>query len=447
MSIHEPEEPEELPLVLDRDRSLGWRLQTGFREFLIRRNDNKVFMPSQKKPILVQTSYRGVVCFEARRFPSGEAYNEFASLDSFKAVERASGLPVVMEWTEDLGALSENGANTTRTIYAPIEEPGFYLIAARARYAPVVATTQIAVVAEKVLTWASAAGVYVRVVDREAGKPAEGARLHGAIAPRYSLREIAPQFYDGTRAEQFLSGLSVGFKEGKRDELLTDNDEFLAGFAEGLKLREKYPQDAEKFEVATDADAVEENRLEDARTELVGAVEMADFEEAWIGCDEVPEECRPTRHTGDDPARFRRSSPVVLGFKPDRTGEFVAPAAYLEVADGAPPAAAAPPFPFRVVEADALLPVREAEFAVDESVRRAVAEGLKLVPAEHLAEALGDRTAHLDLRPLVIGGLLRSTAPEAPDAYARIAWLDGGVSLEVLEKLIQWRTDVLAEEV
>ena len=177
--------------------------------------------------------------------------------------------------------------------------------------------------------------------------------------------------------------------------------------------------------------AVEEKRLEDARAELVGAVEMADFEEAWIGCDKVREEGHPTQ---------------VLGFKPDRTGDFVAPAAYLEVADGAPPAAAAPPFPFRVVEADAMLPVREAELEVDELVRRAVAEGLKLVPAEHIAEALRDRTAHVDLRPLVIEGLLRSTAPEAPDAYDRIAWGDGGVSLEVLEQLIQWRTGMLVED-
>jgi len=189
--------------------------------------------------------------------------------------------------------------------------------------------------------------------------------------------------------------------------------------------------------------AVEEKRFEDARAELVGAVEAADFEEAWIGCDEVPEKCYPTRHTGDDPARFTRSSPVVLGFKPDRTGKFIAPAAYLEVAEGAPPAAAAPPFPFRVVEADAMLPVREAELAVDESVRRAVAEGLKLVPAEHLAEALGRRTAHVDLRPLVIEGLLRSSAPEAADAYARIAWGDEGASMEVLGSLMDWRNEML----
>ena len=248
-------DPEE-PLILERDHSLGWRLQTEFREFLIKRSDNNVFTPSAKKTFVVRTSFYGEVIFEARRFASGDAYNDFSSLDSRQAVAAAAALPVAKTWTEDLGPLADNGKNVAAEVRVPLDAPGFYLISARARYAPVVATTQIAIVAEKVLTWSSPEEAMFRVVAREDGRPVEGAKLRGRITPVYRLQDIAPKLFDGTRTPQFLSGLETGFREGRRDELVTDNDDFLAGFAAGLEFRKRLPLDPEPFEAATAPDGL-----------------------------------------------------------------------------------------------------------------------------------------------------------------------------------------------
>ena len=266
--VHEPEQPE--ALGLERDRSLGWRLQTEFREFFIARCggpdsenikaaislDTKVFSPSEKKPIKVQTSYYGEVRFCALSFADGDEYRKFNQLDEAEAVQVAAGLPEAKSWIEDLGPLSSNGKNTTKQVYVPLEEPGFYLITARARYVPVVSVTQIAVVSNKVLTWTSPDGVLFRVVERESGKPIPQAKIHGKTRPLYDLATIVPDYFDGTRTERFLSGLRLGFTEGKRDELTTDSDDFLAGFNEGLKLREKFPQTPEDFEVVSGQDGL-----------------------------------------------------------------------------------------------------------------------------------------------------------------------------------------------
>ena len=170
------------------------------------------------------------------------------------AVEVAAKLPVVKAWTESLGQLSENGSNNHYHFKAPLNVPGFYLITTRVRYAPVIAVTQLAVVAEKVLTWASPEGVMFRVVDRENGQPVAKARLRGQIEPHYDHAKIAPQFFDGSRSENFRGGFAIGFNTGKRDELATSNDDFLLGFSEGLKLRDKYPLAPESFEVKTAGD-------------------------------------------------------------------------------------------------------------------------------------------------------------------------------------------------
>jgi tetratricopeptide (TPR) repeat protein len=250
-----PDRPDEhlttMPLILDRKHDLGWRLQTEFREFMLLRGDTNVLTPSQKKPLIIRSSYHGEVRFESRRFADGNSYRKFQTLSPAQAVEATVKLPVVKSWTENVGSLSENGRNMRHDLFAPISEPGFYLITARVRYAPVVALTQMAVVAEKVLTWASPSGVLFRTVDRESGGPVSGARLHGEIEPHYDLAKVAPQFFDGSRTENFRNGFAGGFNIGKRDELAAGNDDFLQGFNEGVKLREKFPLVAETFEVKT----------------------------------------------------------------------------------------------------------------------------------------------------------------------------------------------------
>ena len=252
--VIEPEE--DTRLVLTRDRSLGWRLQTEFREFHIRRVNQKVLAPSEKKEIEVRTSYYGKVLFRVLGFASGKAYEKFRELDASEAVEAASKLPEVKSWTHDLGSMSKNGRNSRLIVNAPLSEQGFYLVTARARYAPVVAVTQMAIVSDKVLTWSSPTGIMYRAVDRASGSPVAERRIHGRIKPVYILSKLAPQFHDGTRNSEFLRGLSQGFHKGERDELTTDNDDFLGGFAEGLKLREKYELEPEPFSVKTGADGV-----------------------------------------------------------------------------------------------------------------------------------------------------------------------------------------------
>ncbi|MHC4916608.1 MAG: alpha-2-macroglobulin family protein, partial [Planctomycetota bacterium] len=252
--IHE--EPDDPELILDRDHSLGWRLQTEFREFNIRRVDPGVLAPGSRKTLELRTSYYGEVRFRALKFPDGAAYQKFKSMPAAEAVAFAAALPEVKSWRLDLGSMARNGDNSSRDVDVSLKESGFYLITARARYAPVVAVTQMAIVAHKVLTWSSPNGVTYRVVDRETGAPVPGARVHGKIEPAYDPAKIAPELHDGSRSREFVDGFKQGFLSGKRDELMTDNDDFLAGFAAGLKLRAKYPFDPQAFEVRTDTNGV-----------------------------------------------------------------------------------------------------------------------------------------------------------------------------------------------
>ncbi len=246
------DENDERRPVLERDHIFDWRLQTEFREFIIEREGGKVFSPSENRTFTVKTSYHGDVEFRALRFPDGDSYRKYSGLDEQAAVKHAAALPEAAKWTRDLGPLGINGTHETLTQEAPLTEPGFYLITARARYAPVIATTQMAIVSQKVLTWTSPEGVLFRAVDRETGQPLTGRRLAGTIKPQFDLKRLAPAFFDGSRSEGFMTGLHKAFTEGQRNELTTDNDQFMAGFAEGLKLREKYPQTPDAFELKTD---------------------------------------------------------------------------------------------------------------------------------------------------------------------------------------------------
>lgn len=307
--------------VLERDHSLGWRLQTEFREFLIKRSDDCVFTPSAKKSFVVRTSYHGEVIFEARRFASGDAYNEFSSLDSRKAVLAAAALPVAKTWTEDLVV------------------PG--------------------------------AGPWTPVTMPHYPKPTRPALKEFIASPRRRARVLV---------------------------------------------------------------AAAEKRIDDARALLVEAAEDADFEETTIACDAW----RSSDGWADGPT-------WVLAFRPDRTGDFLAPAAYVDAAPGMP-VASAPPFGFRVIDSGEDVPRREAELRADASMRRAVADALALAPDGFLENALARVTACLDLRSLAIMGVLMSDDPCAPDAYAALAWGRDGASPRVLGELVGWRKAMLDDE-
>ncbi len=196
--------------------------------------------------------------------------------------------------------------------------------------------------------------------------------------------------------------------------------------------------------------AAEERRFADARTEIVEAVRAGDYLEETEG-EEAKERNLASwialAPLGGRPRFSVRNAGVhVLAFKPDRTGDFFAPAAWLNAAEGGLPLAAADSFPFRVVEAAAVIPARPSELKVREDIRAAAVRALALVPDGTLRDFLKEAPVQLDVLPLVMAGLFTSSDPQATDAYAALLYPSGARSLATLEDLFKWRAELLKTE-
>ena len=210
-----------------------------------------------------------------------------------------------------------------------------------------------------------------------------------------------------------------------------------------IRVRREFILSTEKREKVLAA--VEEKRLEDARTEMLAAIAAGDYlEETEGGAEqEIPALPAAITDTQAGCVRFEIRKDrhlIVLAYKPDRTGDFLAPAAWLNTAEDNLPVVSTAPFALRVLEAAAELPARPVELHVREELRDCVTAALKLVPGSFLNSYVDAQKTSVDVRALAFFGLLHSTAPQAADAYAALRWPDYGAdAFEVLREAIQWR--------
>jgi hypothetical protein len=190
--------------------------------------------------------------------------------------------------------------------------------------------------------------------------------------------------------------------------------------------------------------AAEEKRLPDARAEMLAAIAAGDYLEDVEGGNEVqtaaPVIMPAESQMAHTQYRIREDPRIVLAFRPDRTGQFVAPAAWVTHATDGSPLSVAAPFAFQVLEADAALPSRPSELRVREELRARVTAALQLAPDSYLSARLSQTTTSLDLRDLAFVGLFNTQDAKAADAYAALCAAAGtAASLDALREAQEWR--------
>ncbi|MHC4917498.1 MAG: hypothetical protein ACYTGB_18635, partial [Planctomycetota bacterium] len=186
--------------------------------------------------------------------------------------------------------------------------------------------------------------------------------------------------------------------------------------------------------------AVDAERMPDVRAELVDAVDSGDFVVETVPVEDNLQGSGDLRFSGaTDPAMLVPCRAAAALFRPDRTGSFLAPAAWIVSAKGEHPLAAAQPFAFSVLPADADLPSNKAEMLLAASLRRSVREALTEVSDQFLAARLKKNGASIDAREVALEGILCSDSRKAPAAYARLAWGSGTRTLSEIKAAAEWR--------
>ena len=222
-------------------------------------NSFVLYQPVQRREFVQETSaefrlssaYKGPITFHLYRFKDR---NEWESLTP----DALAAMKPERTWEQEFLPLRENNQKVNREHTVKVQDlsEGFFLVAAEARYAPVLAGQKFAVSHVALYVRAARNRAIVVAVNRTTGVPVSDVSVQLTVNSRASSRNLLAR--GGEKSDAFRRGFErQDFTSGQEPSawpVLPPGE--LAQYHEGAELRERYPDGEQTFNGKTGDDGL-----------------------------------------------------------------------------------------------------------------------------------------------------------------------------------------------
>lgn len=227
-------------------------LQTEANSFVLYRPvQRREFVQETSAEFRLSSAYNGPITFHLYRFKDRDEWEKLTP-DALAAMKPER------TWEQEFRPLRENNqkANQAHAVQVQDLSEGFFLVAAEARYAPVLAGQKFAVSHVALYVRAARNRAIVVAVNRTTGVPVSGVPVQLTVNSRASSRNLLAR--GGEKSDAFRLGFEKqDFTPGNEPSawpVLPPGD--LAQYREGAELRARYPDGEQTFNGKTGDDGL-----------------------------------------------------------------------------------------------------------------------------------------------------------------------------------------------